>query len=231
MKRLSYVFVLVLAVFAMLLSACGAPVAASAPVSSGGGSKPMASPVEFTGVIEAMNGNEWTIGGQTLMVDPAVVRDGPFVVGDTVKVEVQVQGDGSTVVSRIESPVAAADSGSDNSNAINSNDDNTNAANSNDDNTNAYNSNDDNSNASNSNDDSSNDSNSNDDNSNDSNSNDDSSNDNGSRDDNSGGGNSNDDSNDGNSGKDGGGDDSSGGGGGGGDDNSGGGDDNGGDDD
>ena len=145
MKRLSYVLVLVLALTAMLLSACGGAAGVSAPAStSGGGSKPQAMPVEFTGVIEAINGNQWTVGGQTISVDPAVVRDGPFKVGDAVKVEVQVQADGSMVVSKVELP-APLD--------VNSNDDNGNDSNSNDDNGNDSNSNDDNGNDSNSNDD------------------------------------------------------------------------------
>ena len=79
MKKLSYVLVLVLALTAMLISACGGSAAVSAPDSSAvGGGKPQASPVEFTGVIESITGNEWTVSGQKITVDPAVVRDGPF---------------------------------------------------------------------------------------------------------------------------------------------------------
>jgi hypothetical protein len=167
MKKLSYVLVLVLALTAMLISACGGSAAISAPDSSAvSGGKPQASPVQFTGVIESINGNQWSINGQTITVDPTVVRDGPFSVGDTVKVEVQVQADGSMVVNSVEAPSTA-----DNSNDVNSNDVNSNDVNSNDANSNDSNSNDDNSNVN------SNDSNSNDDNgnvnSNDSNSNDD----------------------------------------------------------
>jgi hypothetical protein len=202
MKKLSYVLLIVLALSAMLVSACGAKAATSAV---GGGSKPLASPVEFTGVIESMVGNEWTVNGQKITVDPAVVLNGPFKVGDTVKVEVKVQADGSMVVNRIEAPVAVDNSNdainsnvnansNDNSN-VNSNDNgnvNSNDSNSNDDNSNINsndsNSNDDNSNV-NSNDDSSNDNSSKDSNSNDDKSKDD--NGNGGNDD--GGGNSNDD--------------------------------------
>ena len=105
MKKQSYLLVLVLALTAILISACGGSAAISAPNSSAvGGGKPQASPVQFTGVIEAINGNEWSINGQTITVDPAVVRDGPFNVGDTVKVEVNVQPDGSMVVNRVETP-------------------------------------------------------------------------------------------------------------------------------
>ena len=123
MKKLSYILVLVLALTAMLISACGGSAAISAPDSSAvDGGKPQATHVEFTGVIESMVGNEWTVNGQKITVDPAVVRDGPFNVGDTVKVEVQVQADGSMVVSNVETPGAA-----DNSNDVNSNDVNSNS--------------------------------------------------------------------------------------------------------
>jgi hypothetical protein len=189
MKKLSRVFVLVLAISAMLLSACGATAAVSDSAStSDGGSKPQAMPVEFTGLIEAINGDQWTVGGQTVTVDPSVVRDGPFKVGDAVKVEVQVQTDGSMVVSRVEAPVLDPNSNDANSNDINSNDANINDANSNDVNSNDANSNDVNSNDSNINDANSNnaninDANSNDDNSNDSNLSNGNSNDNNSNDD------------------------------------------------
>ena len=185
MKKLSYVLVIVLALSALLISACGGSSAISAPDSTSvGGSKPLASLVEFTGVIQSIAGNEWTVDGQKITVDPVVVRDGPFNVGDTVKVEVQVQADGSMVVNRVEAPSAVDNSNDANSNAnVNVNGNDNSNANSNDNsnvNSNDSNSNDDNSNVN------SNDSNSNDDNSN-INSNDDNSNDDKSNDDNSGG--------------------------------------------
>jgi Domain of unknown function (DUF5666) len=176
MKKLSYVLVLVLAITAMLISACGGSAAVSAPDSSAvGGGKPRASHVEFTGVIESIAGTEWTVSGQKITVDPALVPDGTFAVGDTVKVEVQVQADGSMVVSQVQAPGDDDNSNDVNSNDVNSNDVNSNDVNSNDDNSNL------NSNDSNSNDDNSN-VNSNDDNSNDDNGNDDSDDDNGNED-------------------------------------------------
>lgn len=147
--KLHSLFVL-LALVAILVSACG-PVAAGNETSSGG-DKPRASLVEFTGIIEGMDGNQWTINGQTITVDDTILRDGPFQVGDTVKVEAEVQADGSVVVTRVELPTlpAAQDpnaNANDNSNSsldnanVNSND-NTNGSsltggiNSNDDNSN-----------------------------------------------------------------------------------------------
>jgi hypothetical protein len=169
----------------LLISACSG-VAASEE--KGNGSKVEPSLVEFTGVIESIDGNQWVINGQALTVDPAIVRDGPFDVGDTVKVEAEVALDGSITVTRVELPSADENSNDDNGNDDNSNDDNGNDDNSNDDNGNDDNSNDDNGN-----DDNSNDDNGNDDNSNDDNGNDDDSNDNDSG---SGGGNSGDDDDD-----------------------------------
>jgi hypothetical protein len=126
-----FIFLAVLMLAALALSACGP----SRSVSSGGG-KVEASMVEFTGQIEAMNGSQWTVSGQVITVDPSVVRDGPFAVGDTVKVEARVAADGTLSVTGVESP-----SSSDNSNDANDNDDmedddsNSNDANANDDDT------------------------------------------------------------------------------------------------
>ncbi|HNN12675.1 MAG TPA: DUF5666 domain-containing protein, partial [Anaerolineales bacterium] len=103
MKKISNLFLVVMALFAVLISACGGAAATSADTSAGAG-KPQAA--EFTGVIEAINGDQWTVNGQVITVDPSVLRDGPFAVGDTVKVEVEVQTDGSVVVTRVETPAA-----------------------------------------------------------------------------------------------------------------------------
>lgn len=191
-------------VIAYLLSAC-AGAAAATPVSNGGGDKPLLRPVTYVGLVENIVGNQWTINGVTVTVGSDVLRDGPFAIGDQVKVEGVVNQDGSVTVSRVEA--ASADDLStlpqlgDN---VNTNDDNGNDAslnnvNSNDDNgndasLNNSNSNDDNGNDAviiNSNDSNSNDSTSVDDNGNDSNSNTNSSDDHGGSDDS--GSNSNDD--------------------------------------
>ena len=174
--------IIVLALTAVLVSACGAATAAP------GASKVEASPVEFTGVIESMVDSQWVVNGQTITVDPSVIRDGGFKVGDTVKVEGIVNSDGTVTATRVELPDAQ-----DNSNDLNANDANINDANSNDANVNDANSNDDNSNElndndDNGNDDNSNDANINDDNGNDDNSNDDNSNDDDSKDDKGGSG-------------------------------------------
>jgi len=219
MKQISRSILIVLVLTAVLLSACGA---VSAPVSSApSGGKVQAAPVAFIGVVESINGDQWIINGQALTVDPTKLRDGPFAVGDSVKVEGTVNLDGSFTVSRVEAPSGTELSelpqfGDDNSNDANSNDANSNDANSNDANSNDANSNDANSNDANSNDANINDDNSNDANSNDANSNDANSNDNsnvGNSNDNNGGGGSGGSDNGGGGGSGGGSDDGGGGGG------------------
>ena len=174
MKKLRFLsFVLTIAT--VLLSACGAAVAAT-PSAGVVAPKVDAVPVAFIGTINSMASDQWVINGNTITVAAAVVRDGPFSVGDQVKVEGAVSPDGSFAVIRVELPTPAdlsslppfgsTDDSNSNSNDANVNDGNTNAANVNDDNSNDSNINDDNSNDANSNDDNSNSANSNDDNGN-----------------------------------------------------------------
>jgi hypothetical protein len=151
-KQYRFLFIAA-ALIAMLVSACGG----TATETSAGGDKPRASLVEFTGVIESMDGNQWTINGQVFTVSDDLLDNGSFVVGDTIEVKAEVQEDGTVVVTDVSQP----GSSDDNSNDDNGNDDNSND----DDNGNDDNSNDDD----NGNDDNSND----DDNGNDDNSNDD----------------------------------------------------------
>src|SRR5690349_9061729 len=204
----------VLTIGTLLLSACGAAATAAtpAPIATGENTNAAAMPVAFVGIVDSIAGDQWVISGTTVTVDASIVRDGPFGVGDRIKIEGFVNPDGSLTVSRVETPtpqdvLTATPFLVDNSNDVNANS-NVNDGNINDDNSNGLNSNDDNSNTANANDGNVNDdnggnSNSSDDNSNTVNSNDDNSNASNSNDDN--GGNSNDDnggsnSNDDNSG-------------------------------
>ena len=147
MKKIANYVLIVTVLVSMLLGACTA-----AP----GAAKVDSAPVAYTGTIESIDGDQWVVNGQIITVDPSVVRDGPFKVGDVIKVEVAVSQDGSLTVTRVELPQAddliqLPEMGDDNSNDANGND-----ANSNDDNSNGGNSNDDNGNGSNSNDDNTN---------------------------------------------------------------------------
>ena len=113
MKHLTRTLIFIFVLATLLLSACAG---AAAPASNSAADKVQADLVEFTGVIEAINGTQWTINGQVVTVDPSVIRDGPFQVGDTVKLEAQVAQDGSVVVTRVETSSApAADNGNTNS--------------------------------------------------------------------------------------------------------------------
>lgn len=133
MKK-QFVITTVVVLLAYVLSACGGALPATElPASDQAAVKVQAVEVAFTGVVEAMSGSDWTVNGQVLAVDPAVVRDGPFQVGDTIKVEGTVNTDGSLSISRVEAPSAAdlanlPQLGNDNAN---SNDNNSNDANAN----------------------------------------------------------------------------------------------------
>ena len=189
MKQIRFL-TFVLTIATLILSACGAT---ATPAAESVGQKVEAMPVAFVGIVDSMAGDQWVISGTTVTVDESIVRDGPFNVGDRIKVEGFANPDGSFTVSRVEAPtpqeVATLPPVSvDNSNEAISNA-NTNDANVNDDNSSGINSNDDNSNSANS-----NDANVNDDHGTDVNTNDDNSNSANLNDDHGGNGNSSDDS-------------------------------------
>ena len=89
----------------ILLSACAPSASPAAPVDVDGGKS--LSDVTFTGVIESMSGDQWTINGQTVKVDQSVLQDGLYAVGDIVTVEAVVDADGSVIAQRVEIPAAA----------------------------------------------------------------------------------------------------------------------------
>jgi len=148
MKKMSNFLMFVIAILALAVSACGPAVAQEA----GGNGKGQASLVEFTGVIESIDGDQWVVGGQTITVDPAVLGDAIFGVGDSVKIELETRDDGSLVVIHVESSNDNQNTNDDagnvngNTNDANINDSNANDANVNDGNSNDDDSNDDNSN-------------------------------------------------------------------------------------
>jgi hypothetical protein len=164
MRKISRFLLFVLMMATLVLSACGGT--ALTPAATGGGGKVEPIPVAFIGLVESIAGDQWVINGQTVTVSPGVIRDGPFHVGDQVKVEGLVHSDGSFAVSKVEVPTPQDSSalpqfGDGNSNDSNANDANVNDANSNDVNGNGVNFNDANGNDANSNDANSNDDNSN----------------------------------------------------------------------
>jgi len=96
----------ILAIGTFVLSACGATAAPTTPtdVNVNAAQKVQAMPVAFVGIVESMTGDQWVISGTTVKVDDSIVRDGPFQVGDRVKVEGFTNPDGTFKVSRVEAP-------------------------------------------------------------------------------------------------------------------------------
>lgn len=86
---------------AYLLTACGGALPQTA--TSEKGPKVDANVVAFTGVVEAINGTEWTVSGQKLMLDPQAALDPNIAVGDEVKVEGNVSADGVVTALKVES--------------------------------------------------------------------------------------------------------------------------------
>jgi uncharacterized membrane protein YgcG len=128
MKNIRFI---VLVLSTLVLSACGA--AAPAPATPTGGGKVEAMPVAFVGNVDSMAGDQWVVSGTTVTVDPAVIRDGPFGVGDRVKVEGVINADGSFTVSRVELPAPEDISATPQVKDDNPNDDHGNGAELNDD--------------------------------------------------------------------------------------------------
>ena len=107
-QNLRFTVFSVLTLFVLVLSACGATApAANLPV--GGADKAQSAPVEFTGTIQAINGNQWTVNGQQLVVDAQALGGAPaFNVGDTVHIKGTVAQDGTVNVSGMDAPKMAA---------------------------------------------------------------------------------------------------------------------------
>jgi len=107
---------------AYLLSACtGAAPQSDGPVTVKA-QKVSASEVVFTGIVEAMNGDQWTVSGQQVTVDASTALDANIKVGDVVKVEANVSQDGSVLAVKIEASLpddTNSNSSNDNSNGNN----------------------------------------------------------------------------------------------------------------
>ena len=111
MKKQLYTFGLVFLITAYLLSACDAealPVTGEQEqVEVQAQSQDSTFEIAYTGVIEAIDGSQWTINGVELTIDSSVIQDGSFIVGDTVKIEGNFSSDGSIIVSQVSSPSAS----------------------------------------------------------------------------------------------------------------------------
>jgi len=105
-KKKSYAFRAIFLVISYLLSACGAVGLQSVGNQEQSVVQVQSQEIAYTGVIEAINGSQWMINGVEVTVEPSVIQGGPFIVGDTVKVEGTVSSDG-LVVMQVQSPTAA----------------------------------------------------------------------------------------------------------------------------
>lgn len=124
-------------ILAYVMSACSGAPAGNGGQPSGGN---QAQEVVFTGTVEAINGTEWTVSGQSVSLTGTTSLDANIQVGDNVKVEARVDANGVVSALSIELAGAADDNanpndsgGNVNSNDGNSNDDNANDANANED--------------------------------------------------------------------------------------------------
>jgi Domain of unknown function (DUF5666) len=120
MNKISSFFRFVVTITTLLLSACGGAVATSTPEAQVQKAEPMS--VAFIGMVDSIAGDQWVINGQTVTVAADAIKDGPFNVGDQVKVEGLVNADGSFTVARVEVPspqdmTSLPSFGDDNSNA------------------------------------------------------------------------------------------------------------------
>jgi hypothetical protein len=112
-KSLSFSLSTVALLAAYVLSACGTAAPVAAPAAQQSSSNPsvdgpqvLAVEVAFSGVVEAMNGNQWVVDGKTVTVEPQAIAGGSIQVGDMVKVEGTVQKDGSITTTRVHNSMA-----------------------------------------------------------------------------------------------------------------------------
>ena len=85
---------------AYFLSACGGTLPQS--TTSVKASNGQANLVAFTGIVEAMNGSQWTVSGQQMTVDQQASLDPNITVGDRVRVEASVSAEGTVAVLKVE---------------------------------------------------------------------------------------------------------------------------------
>jgi hypothetical protein len=107
-----FALVTIVALFALLLSLLGAKVFRASAQEIQFGGIPLtysnsfkdgeSSQVEFSGMIEAMNVQSWTIGGQVVTIQTGTEIKGMFAIGDLVKVHAFRGGNGSLNALEIE---------------------------------------------------------------------------------------------------------------------------------
>jgi hypothetical protein len=131
MKPVSKFFFPALALFLLAVSAVGIAFARDAVLSGGGKAS---NEIEFTSVVESMDGSAWMIDGKAVVVTAGTKLKGAIQVGQLVKVHATKTADGSLVAREIKLAVGAGmgddngnDNGDDNANDNGQDDDNGNA--------------------------------------------------------------------------------------------------------
>jgi hypothetical protein len=109
----------------------------SKPIDANSPATPVsAAELAFTGVIEIIDDTQWTVNAEMITVVATVVREGPFNVGDTIKLDGVENSDGSFAVTRVGSATPEDIAGLPKFGDDNSTDDNSNNVNTDDDNSN-----------------------------------------------------------------------------------------------
>jgi hypothetical protein len=119
MKNLKFLSIIL--ILAYVLSACS-----GVPGSGGANQNDSDQQVTFTGTVESIGAGQWTISGQAVSVTGTTSVDASITVGDSVKVEAVIDGNGVIVALKIELSGDDGNSNDNNSNDNNSNDDNSN---------------------------------------------------------------------------------------------------------
>lgn len=103
MNRFTLISILIIGTY--VLSACGGGIR-SLTASPEVAPKILEKEIAFTGIVEAINGNEWIVGGHKVTVDPVAVLDSNVAVGANVKVEGHLSVDGLVTVLNVETSIA-----------------------------------------------------------------------------------------------------------------------------
>ncbi|GAB4538785.1 MAG: hypothetical protein Fur002_02840 [Anaerolineales bacterium] len=107
MKKQSFSILVLFVLFTMLVSACAPAGAPAASASSVGGGRARGD-IVIEGPIEAINGSQWTVNGQTFTVPQELTQGGSFQVGDTVVLEAKVLNNGAAQLTSVKQSASAA---------------------------------------------------------------------------------------------------------------------------
>ena len=99
MKKKNLLVLTTLLVLGLMAGGVTSAAASVENVDVGIGSSPS---IEFTGVVESIDGDQVTVDGQTVTVDSALIESAGFAVGDLVEVEASMDENGVLVAKSVE---------------------------------------------------------------------------------------------------------------------------------